>query len=65
MVAKSVLCLSKDHSKCITDFCQCACHHSDDCECFACKVKSVGFGQVPGGYKSTSPSSSLKKLEDF
>ena len=65
MVVKSVLCLGKDHENCITEFCDCSCHHDDSCQCFACKIKSVGFGQVPGGYKSVNISSSNKKKEDF
>jgi hypothetical protein len=66
MVVKSVLCLSKNHAECITKFCECPCHHQDSCDCFACKIKSIGFGDVPGGYKSTSGTISTKnKAEDF
>jgi len=65
MVAKSVMCLHKKHDECITNMCECSCHHEDDCDCFACKIKSVGFGQVPGGYKSVNVSSTPKRVEDF
>lgn len=66
MFAKSVLCLSKNHQECITEFCQCYCHHDEHCDCFACKIRSVGFGDVPGGYKSVSGSGTSKsKAEDF
>lgn len=63
MVAKSVLCLSKNHIDCITEYCECSCHHEYNCECFACKIRSISFGDVPGGYKSNNPKSS--KMEDF
>ncbi len=65
MSPKSVLCLGKKHDECITEFCECSCHHEFDCDCFACKIKSVGFGQVPGGYKSVNVSSKQNRLEDF
>lgn len=65
MVAKSVLCLNKEHSQCITEHCQCSCHHEYNCECFACKLKFINFGDVPGGYKSNNFSSSSTKKEDF
>jgi len=61
---KSVLCLGKEHEKCDSFGCQCFCHHNQNCECFACKIRSVGFGDVPGGYKSTNASGTSKK-EDF
>jgi hypothetical protein len=30
--------------------CDCWCKH-EDCECFQCKINSLGFGTVPGGFK--------------
>jgi hypothetical protein len=65
MVPKSVLCLNKNHSDCITDGCECNCHHDNTCECFACKIRSLSFGDVPGGYKSVSGDSKVNKYEDF
>jgi hypothetical protein len=65
MVPKSVLCLNKKHDQCITDGCECPCHHDDNCNCFACKIRSISFGDVPGGYKSVSGSSKVNKSEDF
>jgi hypothetical protein len=65
MVAKSVLCLNKDHQECITEHCQCSCHHEHNCDCFACKIRSISFGDVPGGYKSNNVSSPSRKKEDF
>jgi len=52
MVPKSVLCLAKSHEKCVTNGCECACHHDTDCDCFTCRIRSVGFGRVPGGSRS-------------
>jgi hypothetical protein len=64
MVAKSISCNDKKHNDCIEEKCECSCHHSVNCECFACKIRSISFGDVPGGYKSNNPKSS-SKLEDF
>jgi hypothetical protein len=54
MKFKSVLCESKKHHECLEYTCECSCHHEDDCHCFACRIKTVGFKQVPGGYKTTN-----------
>ena len=51
---KSINCLNKEHNKCITNGCQCHCHHDSNCHCFACKIRHIGFGEVPGGYKSVN-----------
>jgi hypothetical protein len=61
---KSILCTSKDHKKCQEKHCECSCHHTSDCNCFACRIRTISFGDVPGGYKSNNPSTS-NKLEDF
>ena len=51
---KSILCENKNHYECLEYTCECSCHHPDYCDCFACRAKTIGFGQVPGGYKSTN-----------
>lgn len=55
---KSNSCNNKKHELCnghheiLRVQCDCFCHHEDNCECFACKIRTVGYGTVPGGYKS-------------
>lgn len=61
---KSNTCLEKNHNICLEDLCECYCHHNDSCECFACKIHSINFGEVPGGYRAGNPSKPSKK-EDF
>ena len=61
---KSVSCWDKKHNECKVSGCECNCHHDDNCECFGCKIKHIGFGQVPGGYKSNNPSVTSSK-DDF
>jgi len=63
MIDKSILCYDKKHNKCIEDNCECACHHNVDCKCFVCKIRSISFGDVPGGFKSNNPKTS--NVEDF
>ena len=65
MIPKSVLCLNKDHSNCITHGCECSCHHDNACKCFACKIRSLNFGDVPGGYKSMNGTRVSTGKEDF
>jgi hypothetical protein len=66
MKIKTKDCKAKNHKVCTSFFCECPCHHEDYCDCFSCRIKTVGFGQVPGAYQSSHvDSKASKNREDF